>query len=86
MQQLWMGNKWKQVIFFCLKIFFKNKVWYLGGVACLKGIKHPIEAARYSTLLHIFNLLHFYLIFRSVMENSSHVLLVGEGAGKFAIK
>ncbi|XP_023344406.1 isoaspartyl peptidase/L-asparaginase isoform X2 [Eurytemora carolleeae] len=39
-----------------------------GGVACLKGIKHPIEAAR------------------SVMENSSHVLLVGEGAGKFAIK
>ena len=72
--------------FLPLNIFFLNKDLYLGGVACLKGIKHPIEAARYSTLLYVFNFLNFSLIYRSVMENSSHVLLVGEGARKFTIK
>ena len=73
-------------LFLPLNIFFLNKDLYLGGVACLKGIKHPIEAARYSTLLYVFNFLNFSLIYRSVMENSSHVLLVGEGARKFTIK
>lgn len=39
-----------------------------GGVACVTGIRHPIEAAR------------------AVMENTSHVLLVSDGARKFVVR